>query len=277
MSDVRTVQVGSVTIGEAVPVLLAGPCVLESAAIQRETVLTVAEQAAAAGIPYIMKASFDKANRTARGAYRGPGLDEGLRLLADLKRETGVPLVVDIHLPEQAAAVAAVADLLQIPAFLCRQTDLLLAAAATGKAVNIKKGQWLAPEDIVHAAAKVRAAGNDRVCITERGTAFGYHNWIVDMRAFTAIRAHGLPVLFDGTHSVQTPGGQGDKSGGAPQYILPLVRAALAAGADGIYLETHPDPATALSDGPNMLPLARIGELLRLLQVMQRARAEGGW
>jgi len=278
MTQVRPVQVGKVAIGAGtMPVLLAGPCVLESEEIQRRTVQTVAAAAAKAGVSYIMKASFDKANRTSPAGYRGPGLEEGLATMRRLKEETGLPLVADIHLPEQAAVVAQVADLLQIPAFLCRQTDLLLAAAATGKPVNIKKGQWLAPEDIGHAAEKVRGAGNHQVVITERGTAFGYHDWVVDMRSFPVIRGLGLPVIFDATHSIQKPGGQGDASGGAPEFILPLLRAALGAGVDGIYLETHPDPATAKSDGPNMLPLKRIDEVLQLLALFGRARAEGGW
>ncbi|HNW91558.1 MAG TPA: 3-deoxy-8-phosphooctulonate synthase [bacterium] len=278
MSEVQPVQVGTITIGAGtVPVLVAGPCVLESEEIQRRTVMTVAERAAHFGIPYIMKASFDKANRTSAAGYRGPGLDEGLAVMRRLKEETGLPFVTDIHLPEQAVPVAQVADLLQIPAFLCRQTDLLLAAAATGKPVNIKKGQFLAPEDIAHAAGKVRGAGNRQVMVTERGTAFGYHDWVVDMRSFPVIRGAGLPVLFDATHSIQKPGGQGDASGGAPEFILPLTRAALGAGVDGIFMETHPDPATAKSDGPNMLPLAQIDDLLRLLALFGRARAEGGW
>lgn len=278
MTQVRPVAVGKILIGGGpVPVLLAGPCVLECEETQRRTVQTVAERAAKFGIPYIMKASFDKANRTSYAGYRGPGLEDGLEIMQRLKEQTGLPLVADIHLPDQAAVVAQVADLLQIPAFLCRQTDLLLAAAATNRPVNIKKGQWLAPEDIRHAADKVRGAGNKQVLVTERGTAFGYHDWVVDMRSFPVMRGLGLPVLFDATHSIQKPGGQGDASGGAPEFILPLLRAALGAGVDGIYLETHPDPATAKSDGPNMLPLRRIDEVLQLLALFGRARAEGGW
>ena len=257
------VEVGGMEIGPGrPPVLVAGPCVIES----REQALAVAELAAraatAAGMPLIFKSSFDKANRTSLDSYRGPGLVEGLKILAAVKERTGLPILTDIHLPEQARAAAEVADVLQIPAFLCRQTDLLLAAAATGRAVNVKKGQFLAPGDMTQPLGKLRAGGCSRILITERGTSFGYNRLVVDMAGLAELLALEAPVIFDGTHSVQLPGGLGKASGGRREMIPPLCRAACAVGVDALFLEVHQDPDRGLCDGPNMLPLADLPPLL---------------
>lgn len=218
-------------------------------------------------MPFCFKASYDKANRSALSGARGPGREEGLAVLASVGEATGLPILTDVHETTQVAAAAAVADILQIPAFLCRQTDLLLAAGATGKPVNVKKGQFAAPGDMKNAAEKVAASGNDQVIFTERGTTFGYHNLVVDMRSLPIMRALGYPVLFDATHSVQLPAGQGTCSGGQREFVFPLLRAAVAAGVDGLFLEVHPDPDRAPCDGPNMLPLA---ELRRVLETALR-------
>ncbi len=236
--------------------VIAGPCVIEDRDVCRRIAETALGVCRRLGLGYVFKASFDKANRTSIGSFRGAGLEAGLAILAEIKAEFGIPVLTDIHESDQAAAAAAVVDILQIPAFLCRQTDLLLAAAATGKVVNVKKGQFLAPEDMQAVVDKLRAGGADRLALTERGTTFGYHNLVVDMRALPTMRALGAPVIFDATHSVQLPGGQGSHSGGQRQFVLPLARAAAAVGIDGLFLETHPDPATAKSDGANSLPLA---------------------
>ena len=256
--------------------LIAGPCVLERDELQ----LRVAEHLArlAEQVPggIIFKASFDKANRSNPGAARGPGLDEGLAALARVRDASGLPILTDVHLPEQCAPAAEVVDVLQIPAFLCRQTDLLVAAGATGKPVNVKKGQWMHPEGMAGAVAKVRGAGAaGEIAVTERGTFFGYGDLVVDMRSFTRMREScAAPVIFDGTHSVQRPGqGVGGASGGAREFIPPLTLAAVAAGADGLFLETHPTPDTAPSDGPNMLPLPALDDLvLRAVDLWQRVR-----
>jgi 2-dehydro-3-deoxyphosphooctonate aldolase (KDO 8-P synthase) len=255
--------------------LIAGPCVLEDDALNGTIGDALAELHVRSGVPIIFKASFDKANRSRPGAPRGPGLDEGLRLLERVKQRTGLALLTDVHDPQQAAAAAAVVDVLQIPAFLSRQTDLVEAAARTGAAVNIKKGQWMAPEDMAGAVGKARAAGASAVAVTERGTFFGYGDLIVDMRSFDRMReAIRAPVVFDGTHSVQRPGRADGASGGDPRFIQPLVLAAMAAGADALFLEVHPRPETAPSDGSNMLPLERLpGLLARVLDV--RAAAHG--
>jgi 2-dehydro-3-deoxyphosphooctonate aldolase (KDO 8-P synthase) len=216
-------------------------------------------------VPFVFKASFDKANRTSGGSFRGPGLEEGLRILGGIKSRLKVPILTDIHEPSQAAIAATVADVLQIPAFLCRQTDLLVAAAKTGRAVNIKKGQFLAPDDVRHAVAKVVDAGNSRVVVTERGTSFGYHNLVVDMRAFPMIRALGVPVVFDVTHSLQLPGAGDGVTAGLGQYIEPLASAGVAAGLDGVFLEVHEDPSRARSDAQNALRLDRLEPLLQRL------------
>lgn len=215
------------------------------------------------GLDYIFKSSFDKANRTSIKSYRGPGLEKGLEWLAKIKSKTGCPVLTDIHEPHQASLVAEVVDIIQIPAFLCRQTDLLVAAAGTGKPVNIKKGQFLAPKDMAQAAGKCEEAGNDKILLCERGTTFGYGQLVVDMRSFPIMRALGYPVMFDATHSVQMPGGQGTQSGGDRRFVLPLARAAAAVGIDALFLETHPEPENAKSDGPNMVPLDDLSSLLK--------------
>ena len=248
--------------------LLAGPCVLESEAMAREIAAETGAICVRLGINFVFKASFDKANRTSISSFRGPGLHKGLEILARLRQDLRLPIVSDIHEPAQAAPAGEVLDIIQIPAFLCRQTDLLLAAAATGKAVNVKKGQFVAPWDMVHAVGKLREAGCRNILLTERGASFGYNNLVVDMRSFQVMRSFGCPVVFDGTHSVQLPGGAGASSGGQREFIPLLTRAAMAAGIDGLFLEVHPDPDKALCDGPNSLPLAGLEALLKdLLRV----------
>ncbi len=243
--------------------LIAGPCVLESDDLNLRVADHLAGLAARTGIPIVFKASFDKANRSKIESARGPGLDEGLRRLSRVAEASGLPTLTDIHLPEQALPASEAVDVLQIPAFLCRQTDLIVAAAATGRPVNVKKGQWMAPEEMAAVTEKARSGGADRVLVTERGTFFGYGNLVVDMRSFGAIRrACGVQVVFDGTHSVQRPGRAAGSSGGDPEHIPALVRAAVAAGCDHLFLETHPDPASAPSDGSNMLPLAGLDALV---------------
>ena len=244
--------------------LIAGPCVLEADALNLEVAERLAGLSARLSLPIIYKASFDKANRSKAGAARGPGIEQGLRQLERVKRESGLPVLTDIHEPAQAALAAEVCDALQVPAFLSRQTDLVVACGRTGRAVNIKKGQWMAPEEMRGAVAKCRAAGAAAIAVTERGTFLGYGDLVVDMRSFTRMRAAtGAPAVFDGTHSVQQPGRADGASGGNPEFIPALVRAAVAAGADGLFLETHPHPATAPSDSTNMLPLDRLEALLR--------------
>lgn len=243
--------------------LIAGPCVVEHDALNLQVGEALARLADDLGLPVIFKASFDKANRSSPGSPRGPGVDEGLRKLERVREATGLPVITDVHLPEQCAPVAEVVDVLQIPAFLCRQTDLLVAAGATGRPVNVKKGQWMAPHEMKGAVAKVRGAGSPAVATTERGTFFGYGNLVVDMRSFALMReACDAPAIFDGTHSVQRPGEGGGISGGEPRFIPPLVRAAVAAGADALFIETHPEPARGLSDTTNMLPLERLRPLI---------------
>ncbi|GAA0193013.1 3-deoxy-8-phosphooctulonate synthase [Fulvivirga kasyanovii] len=246
-------------------VLFAGPCAAESYDICMETGTKVKEVCQQLDIDYVFKASFDKANRTSAGSYRGKGLDSGLEILSKVKKDLNVPVVTDIHESYQAKEVAEVVDVLQIPAFLCRQTDLLLAAAETGKMVKVKRGQFMAPEDMKYAVDKVRGAGNPNVCLTERGVSFGYHNLVVDMRALPTMRQY-APVVFDVTHSVQQPGGAGGTSGGQRQFAPYLGRAAAAVGVDGFFIETHPNPSKALSDGPNMVPLDEIEGFLKMLK-----------
>ncbi|MFL5383993.1 MAG: 3-deoxy-8-phosphooctulonate synthase [Longimicrobiaceae bacterium] len=258
--------------------VIAGPCVLESDALNLTVGEALARLADDLGLPVVFKASFDKANRSSPGSPRGPGMDEGLEKLARVRAATGLPLLTDVHLPEQCAAAAEVVDVLQIPAFLCRQTDLLVAAGATGRPVNVKKGQWMGPAEMRGAAAKVRDAGATGVALTERGTFFGYGNLVVDMRSFALMReACGAPVVFDGTHSVQRPGEGAGVSGGEPRHIPALVRAAVAAGADALFLETHPEPARGLSDATNMLPLARLRPLLEQVLELRAAAAPFAW
>ena len=246
--------------------LIAGPCVIESEGHARGMADRVARIAADAGVPYIFKASYDKANRSSGKSFRGPGLAEGLRVLAKIKAELRVPVLTDIHDASQAAPAAEVADILQIPAFLARQTDLLLAAARTGRIVNVKKAQFLSPWDMGNVAEKIAAAGNPKIILTERGASFGYNNLVVDMRSFPVMKKFGYPVVYDVTHSIQLPGGQGHASGGQPEFIEPLARAGVAAGVHGIFLETHDNPAAALSDGPNALPLGQLPQLLARLK-----------
>ncbi|MFM7228602.1 MAG: 3-deoxy-8-phosphooctulonate synthase [Cyanobacteriota bacterium] len=256
--------------------LIAGPCVLETRELALEIAGSLAAICRRLGIRYVFKASYDKANRSSGSSFRGPGLEEGLAILAAVRDQVGVPVLTDIHESHQAAAAAAVVDVLQIPAFLCRQTDLLLAAAAavagTDRIVNIKKGQFLAPWDMAQVVAKLRAAGLDdpqRLWLTERGTSFGYNTLVVDYRSLPQLRALGCPVIFDATHSVQQPGGQGSRSGGQREFVAPLARAAVAVGVDGLFMETHPDPDRAPSDGPNMVPLHRMEPLLEQLLALR--------
>jgi 2-dehydro-3-deoxyphosphooctonate aldolase (KDO 8-P synthase) len=263
---VNPLKLGDLTIGGGSPfALIAGPCVIESEAHALDLAGRLADIARRTRVPFIFKASYDKANRTSGRSFRGPGLDEGLRILATIKSRYDLPILTDIHEPAQAAAVAAVADVLQIPAFLCRQTDLLVAAARTGRIVNIKKGQFLAPDDVKHAVAKVVEAGNPRVLLTERGTTFGYHNLVVDMRAFPMMRAAGIPVVFDVTHSLQLPGGGDGVTAGQAEYIVPLASAGVAAGVDGVFLEVHEEPSRAKSDAQNALRLDALEPLLHRL------------
>jgi len=257
---------GDISIGGGSPlVLIAGPCVIESETHAMELAGRLADIARRTRVPFIFKASYDKANRTSGRSFRGPGLDEGLRVLAQIKSHHHVPILTDIHEPAHAAAAADVADVLQIPAFLCRQTDLLVAAAKTGRIVNIKKGQFLAPDDVKHAVAKIVDAGNPRVLVTERGTSFGYHNLIVDMRAFPMMRGQGMPVVFDVTHSLQLPGGGDGVTAGQAEYIVPLASAGVAAGVDGVFLEVHEEPSRAKSDAQNALRLDTLETLLQRL------------
>ena len=228
------------------------------------------------GVVVVFKSSFDKANRSSIDSFRGPGLEKGLRWLERIKLETGLPVLTDIHLPEQAEAVAGVVDVLQIPAFLSRQTDLLVAAASTGAVVNVKKGQFLAPWDMQEVVRKIRQAGNDSIWLTERGVSFGYNNLVVDFRSLAIMKEFGVPVVFDATHSVQLPGGQGKQSGGQREYVPLLARAAAAAGCDAVFMETHPDPETALCDGPNMWPLSRTKELFQELLAISRVSFASG-
>jgi 2-dehydro-3-deoxyphosphooctonate aldolase (KDO 8-P synthase) len=269
---VAEVRVGSVGIGGGNPlILIAGPCVIED----ESHLLRVGEELLSIcgreGVPLILKASFDKANRSSHRSYRGPGLTEGLRILGRVKAKLGLPILSDIHETTQVPAAAEVLDILQIPAFLCRQTDLLLAAGRTGKPVSVKKGQFLAPDDMGNVVEKIRSTGNQQILVTERGTTFGYHNLVVDMRGLSIMRGLGVPVIFDATHSVQLPGGAGTASSGQRDFVPPLTRAAVAAGCDGLFLEVHPDPNEAPSDGPNMLPLNALPSLLAEVMAIQRA------
>jgi 2-dehydro-3-deoxyphosphooctonate aldolase (KDO 8-P synthase) len=272
------VQFAGMTVGNGAPLLLiAGPCVIESEAHAVETALEVRDIAARTGVPYVFKASFDKANRTSLASFRGPGLAEGLRVLGRVRERVHVPILTDIHEPAQAAPAAEVADILQIPAFLCRQTDLLVAAAGTGRVVNIKKGQFLAPNDMRHAIAKVTGRGNARVIVTERGFSFGYNNLVVDMRSFPMLRALGYPVVYDVTHSLQLPGAGDGVTAGQAEYIVPMASAGVAAGVDGVFLEVHQEPSRAKSDAQNALRLDRLEPLLqRLVKIHEIAQRDAG-
>jgi 2-dehydro-3-deoxyphosphooctonate aldolase (KDO 8-P synthase) len=247
--------------------LIAGPCVVESETLQVDVAGRLKEMCAALRIPFIFKSSYDKANRSSGASFRGPGMAEGLRVLAEVKRQVGVPVLTDVHTEAEIADAAAVVDVLQTPAFLCRQTDFIQAVARAGKPINIKKGQFLAPEDMQQVVAKAKAAsGTDNILVCERGASFGYHNLVSDMRSLAIMRATGCPVVFDATHSVQLPGAQGASSGGQREFVPVLARAAIAAGVAGVFMETHPDPAKALSDGPNAWPLDRMRALLETLK-----------
>ncbi|MDA8413371.1 MAG: 3-deoxy-8-phosphooctulonate synthase [Desulfobacteraceae bacterium] len=273
----REISIGGIKIGGNRPlVLIAGPCVIESeeATLRHaERLLTICN---GLSLPLIFKASYDKANRTSIGAFRGPGLREGLRILAKVKQSLGLPVLSDIHSIEQVAPAAEVLDVLQIPAFLCRQTDLLIAAARSGRVINVKKGQFLAPWDMKNVAGKLAASGNEDIILTERGVSFGYNNLVVDMRSFPVMRSSGYPVVFDATHSVQLPGGQGESSGGQREFVEYLSRAAVATGIDGIFMEVHEDPDKALCDGPNSIPLSELPLLLKKLRAIDAVVKQAG-
>jgi 2-dehydro-3-deoxyphosphooctonate aldolase (KDO 8-P synthase) len=255
------------------PILIAGPCVIESEALCLRVASALRRLCRQMDVFYVFKASYDKANRTSAKSFRGPGLSAGLEVLRKVRAEVDVPVLTDVHTEGQAQEAAEVVDILQIPAFLCRQTDLILAAVKTGKIVNLKKGQFLSPAEMGQVAAKAEAGGGQRLLLTERGTFFGYHNLVSDMRSIPLMKRFGFPVIFDATHSVQLPGGGGDKSAGQREFAPVLARCALAAGVDGIFVETHPDPEKALSDGPNMIPLAEMPALLKsLLKVWEAVR-----
>ena len=267
MPMTREISLGPLRLGGGNPLfLIAGPCVIESEVHARKMAEKVAKIASDCGVPYIFKASYDKANRSSVKAFRGPGLAEGLRILGKIKSELNVPILTDIHEPSHAKPAAEVCDVLQIPAFLARQTDLLLAAGKTGRIVNVKKAQFLSPWDMANVVEKIASTGNTEIVITERGASFGYQNLVVDMRSFPILQKLGYPVVFDVTHGVQLPGGQGHASGGQPEFIEPLARAGVAAGIDGVFLETHDNPAEALSDGANALPLSQLPALLKRLR-----------
>lgn len=259
---VTEIEIGKVRIGGGPLAVIAGPCSLESLELSMETGKRIKEICVDLGLNYIFKASYDKANRTSIHSYRGPGLEKGLRWLSKIKETLGVPVITDIHEPWQAAPVAEVADVLQIPAFLCRQTDLLVAASKTGKPLNVKKGQFMSPYDMKAVVSKCSEAGNDKVMLCERGTTMGYGQLVVDMRSLPIMRSMGCPVVFDATHSVQMPGGRGDTSGGDRRFVPALARAAVGLGIDALFLEVHPNPDEALSDGPNMVPLDRLKDIL---------------
>lgn len=267
------VDIGSFKVGRGQrPFLIAGPCVIESEQLAMETAGRIAEIAKSLEMPYVFKSSFDKANRTSIKSFRGPGLEKGLDVLAKVKKQVGVPILTDVHTEEQATEAGQVVDVLQIPAFLCRQTDLLIAAANTGKVVNVKKGQFLSPLEMANAVKKVEECGNRRIVLTERGSSFGYNNLVVDMRSFPILRGFGYPVVFDATHSVQLPGGGGTKSSGQREFVEPLACAAAGAGVDGFFMEVHPNPDEALSDGPNMVPLHQLKTLLeRVMRICDAA------
>ncbi len=271
MMSFEPFQIGSVPVGGPVPFFILGPCALESEAFAWEMARSIDEIAKRTGIHYLFKASYDKANRTSVKSFRGPGVGEGCRILGEIGKELGVPVTTDVHSPQDAEIAAEHIDLLQIPAFLCRQTDLLEAAAKTGRAVNVKKGQFLAPWDVVNIADKLRAFDCRNFVMTERGTTFGYNNLVADMRSLYWMRKEGLPVVFDATHSVQRPGGLGGTTGGDGELAPVLARAAIATGVDGVFLETHSDPANAFSDGPNQIPLEFLEDLLVRLVAIHHA------
>ena len=276
MTQPNPVYIGSIPVGGDSPhILIAGPCVIESEAIVLETATAIATIAQELHIPYIFKASYDKANRTSISSFRGLGLSAGLDILKKVKKEVGVPILTDIHDVQDVTRVAEVVDILQIPAFLCRQTDLLCAAAKSGCVVNVKKGQFLSPWDMSNVVKKLEEAGTTNICLTERGASFGYQNLVVDMRSLPVMRALGYPVIFDATHSVQLPGGGGTVSSGQREFVAPLARAAAAVGCDGFFMEVHPKPEEALSDGPNMVRLKELKGLLVQLQAIWQVSGKG--
>jgi 2-dehydro-3-deoxyphosphooctonate aldolase (KDO 8-P synthase) len=263
----KLVEIGNFQIGAGRPLaVIAGPCVIESQESALRHASLLKEAADRAGVPYIFKSSYDKANRSSASSFRGPGLERGLEILAEVKRKVGVPILTDVHESAQVAGVQQIADVLQIPAFLCRQTDFVVAVANSGRVVNVKKGQFLAPWDIANVVEKILSTGNDRVLLTERGVSFGYNNLVSDMRSLVWMRELGYPVVFDATHSLQLPGGLGHASGGERKYIPALARAAVAAGVDALFMEVHEDPDKALSDGPNSLPLKDFEKLIRTVK-----------
>ena len=263
----RVVRIGKLSLGAGKPLaLIAGPCVIESEPHALKMAARLVAATRELGVPYIFKASYDKANRTSLDSYRGPGLERGLQILARIKREVGVPILTDVHRVDEVRPAAEVCDILQIPAFLSRQTDLLLEVGRSGAVVNIKKGQFLSPWDIRHAIEKVRSTGNDRILVTERGASFGYNNLVVDMRGLAVMKEFGVPVILDVTHALQLPGGEGNRSGGQPQFIEPLARAGVAVGVDGVFMEVHDHPPRALSDGTNALDLRRFKPLAARLR-----------
>jgi len=270
----KAIKVGQLKIGAGLPlVVIAGPCVIESKESALRHAAALKEKADRAGVPYIFKSSYDKANRSSAKSFRGPGLEKGLKILAEVKAKIGVPVLTDVHAEDEIAAAASVVDVLQTPAFLCRQTDFINAVASAGKPVNIKKGQFLAPADMKNVVAKAKQAAlasgcRDNILVCERGVSFGYNNLVSDMRSLAIMRETGCPVVFDATHSVQLPGGQGTVSGGQREFVPVLARAAVAAGVSGLFMETHPDPERALSDGPNAWPLAHMKELLATLKAL---------
>jgi 2-dehydro-3-deoxyphosphooctonate aldolase (KDO 8-P synthase) len=273
----RTVRVGSISIGSGKQLaIIAGPCVVENEKSAMKHAVAIQKIASKVGLPLIYKSSYDKANRSSSKSFRGLGLDKGLLILQKVKDETGLPILTDIHSPDECEKVARVADVLQIPAFLCRQTDLLVAAAKTGKVVNVKKGQFLAPWEMENVAHKISAAGNDNIMLTERGTFFGYNTLVNDFRGIPIMKRYGYPVIFDATHSVQQPGGRGTSSGGDRSFVPVLAQAGVVAGVDGVFMEVHEDPDNAPSDGPNMVPLKELERLLRRLKALS-AVVRGGY
>jgi 2-dehydro-3-deoxyphosphooctonate aldolase (KDO 8-P synthase) len=273
----KTVEVQGIRIGSGHPgVLIAGPCAIENKRLILDTAKTLQEITASVGIPLIFKSSYDKANRSSVRSFRGPGIAEGLKILEMVKKELDLPVLSDVHTIEETKIAASVLDVLQIPAFLCRQTDLILAAAATGKVVNVKKGQFLAPWDMKNVVEKIESAGNHKILLTERGTSFGYNNLVSDFRSLPILRGLGYPVIFDATHSVQLPGGAGTASSGQREFVPHLARAATAVGCDGLFMEVHPEPDHALSDGPNMVPLSELRSLLLQVKRIEQALQGGG-
>ena len=278
MTQSRPVTLGPLRLANDRPLaLIAGPCVVESEELTLRIAQTLKDMTARLRVPFIFKASYDKANRSSLGSFRGVGPDEGLAILARIKKRLGVPILTDVHSAAEVPAAAAVADILQIPAFLCRQTDLIVGAVKSGRIVNIKKGQFLSPWEADNILKKARAAGSERVMLTERGFSFGYNNLVVDMRSLDVLRGFGAPVVFDATHSVQLPGGQGTSSGGQREFIYPLARAAVSVGVAALFMEVHPDPENALSDGPNAVRLKHVPELLRRLLALDRVVKRRGY